>query len=168
MRKFRADDPDLEGISNKLLDDARRELSAEEAAVQSIWLERQLQHWRIVVAVIENKDLAAGLALAGSDPELLQFVARAAAYKRGRGEQKNRPNDFPSEYRTMLEEIWFEVNSLRQLWKQCDIKIVADRNREGGPKWVALDIVLRRNFQKLDDELKATLINFDKNRRRRH
>lgn len=88
---------------------------------------------------------------------------RTAAYKRKRGEQKHRPGD---QDRALLADLWGEINLLRQLWKQNEIKVITDRTI--GPKEVALDIVLRRNgnYQE-QSRVRKLLVNFDKNRAHR-
>jgi hypothetical protein len=194
--KFRADSPELERLSNKLLDAAfepsvgdiaamggklspeglaeiggerrakklrdigEKERQQEESATQK-WVAARLAHGRIVVA-IENGDIDAALALAGSNLKLLQLVTRVLVYKRRPGEQKRRPRDYSPMLRTVLRDLWTEVDLLRQLWKKNGIKVVTGRT-ETGPKPAARDIVLRRAGAV---DLKAKMDSFDKNHSR--
>jgi hypothetical protein len=162
MKLFRADTLELERLSNKLLD------AAFEPSARDIAMTRQIDDAQSRMPARQLlPSLDAAVVLAGSNLELLQLVARTTAYKRKRGEQKKRTRDYSPVRRAVLEDLLFEINLLRQLWKLNGIKIAADRTRGGGLKEVALNIVLRRHFINEDDQLKSQLVTFDKNRAHR-
>jgi hypothetical protein len=140
-------------------------------------LGRRLQRGRIVRA-IENGDINAASALAGSNLELHKFVARVAVQKRRPGEQKNRPRDHSPMDRQVLEIWWDQINLLREIWKKREIKVDTSDLNPQGPKGAALYIVLRRVIPRaagsapdyVDQrrgDLKKELIAFDKNRAHR-
>jgi hypothetical protein len=156
MKIFRADSLELERLSKKLLDAAHEELyAAYEPSARDI----EMVGGRL--SAEGQKEINAQRRQLMRD-RIIAELKDEGRYKRRRGEQKHRPRDHSPAHRSMLEDLWSEINLLRRLWKDNGIKIETEQAGTGA-KEVAIDIVLRRHGE---DDLFDQLVNFDKNRRR--
>ena len=115
-----------------------------------------------IAEALDARDPDAAARLVGSDPKLVHFALHYVFSK-----PKHSGGGHPPIWRAILVDLLEKAEALKRLWRENGMKVISDRSI-GGPKPVAMRIVVAHAVGAEAPTLVQQLISFDKKSKSGH